>query len=107
MYVLFKPIDVAETYEIGWIFNKNYWRKGYAFEICNKLICHGFESMGIHKICAEAVDGVKSVSLMEKLGMVQESIKIKHSKSNDGQWKDLYCYAISVADHFHSNKEQL
>ena len=106
-YVLFKPIDKPEIYEIGWIFNKNYWRNGYAFEICAKLICHGFENMGLHKVFAEAVDGFKSVSLMKKLGMIQENIKIKHSKSNDGQWRDLYRYVISAADYFHSNKEQL
>jgi len=40
-YVLFKSVDEPEIYEIAWIFNKSYWRCGYAYEICNRLISHG------------------------------------------------------------------
>ena len=101
-YVLFKSIDEPEIYEIGWIFNKNFWRFGYAFEICQRLICHGFENMGLHKICAEAIDDIKSISLMKKLGMTLEGVQKEHTKSNDGKWRDLYWYAILEKDYFHS-----
>ena len=87
--------DAEDIYEI----------LGYAFEICRELICHGFESMGLHKICAEAIDSIKSVSLMKKLGMTQEGIRIKNSKSNDGEWRDVCWYAILAEDYLHSNKE--
>ena len=93
-YVLFNAFDEPEIFEIGWIFNKNYWRLGYAFETCSRLISYGFESMNLHKICAETIDEVKSVSLMEKLGMSLEGIQRKHTRSNDGQWRDIYWYAI-------------
>ena len=99
-YILFKTIDMPEIFEIGWIFNKAYWRKGYAYEICNKLISYGFEDMKLHKICAEAIDEIKSVSLMKKLGMEFEGIQRKHTKSNEGIWRDLYWYAILDEDYF-------
>lgn len=99
-YVLFKSIDEPEIYEIGWIFNKYYWRHGYAGEICNALIAHGFEDMGLHKICAEAIDTGKSVPLMHKLGMKTEGVQRKHSKSADGKWHDLYWCAILAEDYY-------
>jgi RimJ/RimL family protein N-acetyltransferase len=99
-YVLFTSIDEPEIYEIGWIFNKDYWRKGYAFEICSRLIRHGFEDLELHKISAEAIDSDKSVSLMKKLGMQLEGVQRKHSKASDGQWRDLHWYAILGEDYF-------
>jgi len=71
-----------------------------AYEICNKLISYGFEDMKLHKICAEAIDEIKSVSLMKKLGMEFEGIQRKHTKSNEGIWRDLYWYAILDEDYF-------
>jgi RimJ/RimL family protein N-acetyltransferase len=100
-YVLFKSIDEPEIYEIGWIFNKDYWRCGYAYEICNRLIRHGFEDMKLHKISAETIDEEKSVSLMKKLGMVLEGVQRKHTRSNDGIWCDLHWYAILADDYRH------
>lgn len=99
-YVLFKSIDYPEIYEIGWIFNKDYWRKGYAFEICSELVRHAFEDMKLHKICAEAIDAHKSVSLMKKLGMQQEGVHRKACKHNGIEWRDLYWYAILADDYF-------
>ena len=36
-YVLLKEYDAPEIYEAGWIFNKDYWGRGYAYEICAAL----------------------------------------------------------------------
>jgi len=98
-YVLFCSVDEPEIYEIGWIFNKDYWRKGYAFEICNSLISHAFEDMELHKVYAEAIDSDKSVSLMKKLGMTLEGIQRKQTKSATGAWHDLHRYAILHEDY--------
>jgi len=98
-YVLFREDDEPDIYEAGWIFNKDYWGKGFAYEICSALIAHGFNDMGLHKICATATDVVKSVGLMKKLGMTQEALHRKHTKSNDGVWQDLYKYAVLREDY--------
>jgi len=99
-YLLFKSIDEPEIYEIAWIFNKSYWRHGYAYEICSRLISHGFEEMKLHKICAETEDDVKSVPFMKKLGMQLDGVHRKHMKSIDGEWRDLHWYGILADDYF-------
>ena len=92
-YILFKPWEDG-VYEIGWIFNREYWRCGYAYESCSAVIRYGFHDMGLHKVVAEAIDGVKSVGLMEKLGMKREGVQRSQTQDNDGNWADLYLYGL-------------
>lgn len=55
--------------EIGFVFNKNYWKKGYAKESCEKLIELSFQS-GIHRIYANCdPDNQNSWGLLEKMGI--------------------------------------
>lgn len=95
-YILFKSLEES-IYEIGWIFNKKYWRLGYAYEACSALIAYGFLEMDIHKVVAETIDK-KSVSLMEKLGMKREGVQRSQTKDNLGNWTDLYLYGILQSD---------
>lgn len=92
-YILFKAFEEG-VYEIGWIFNKNYWRQGYAFESCKAAVEYAFNQLEAHKIFAEAIDSVKSVGLMKKLGMRLEGIQRSQTKDNDGNWADLYFYGL-------------
>ena len=96
-YILFNEYEEA-VYEIGWIYNRDYWRQGYAFESCRAVIDHAFNSMNVHKIFAEAIDGIKSVSLMKKLGMKLEGIQRSQTKDTFGNWADLYFYGILAED---------
>ena len=96
-YILFKPLDEA-VYEIGWFFNKKYWRQGYAYEACSELMAYGFREMNIHKIIAETIDVQKSVPLMEKLGMKREGIQRSQTKDNLGNRADLYLYGKLNSD---------
>ena len=96
-YILFKSLgeDPAEdVYETGWIFNKAYWRQGYAYESCSRVIDYAFSQLNAHKVMAEAIDGVKSVSLMKKLGMKPEGVQRSHTGDNRGGWADLYLYGL-------------
>lgn len=97
-YILFKPVE-DEVYEIGWIFNRKYWGKGFAHEACSKLIKYAFGEMNVHKIFAEAIDPIKSVGLMKKLGMKPEGVQISHTRDNLGNWSDLYLYGILKTDY--------
>lgn len=96
-YILFNVFDES-VYEIGWIFNKNFWRQGYAYESCKAVIDYAFNVLDAHKIFAEAIDSVKSVGLMKKLGMQSEGIQRSHTKDNDGNWVDLYFYGLFKDD---------
>lgn len=100
-YILFKSLgeDPGEdVYEIGWIFNRICWRQGYAYEACSRVLDYAFEELHAHKVMAEAIDGVKSVSLMKKLGMKLEGIQRSHTGDNRGGWADLYLYGMLQED---------
>ena len=92
-YILFKESEPS-IYEIGWIFNRQYWRMGYAYESCRAVLAYGFMERNAHKIFAEAIDGVKSVGLMKKLGMRLEGVQREQTDDNFGNWADLYLYGI-------------
>lgn len=91
-YILFSKLQDG-VYEIGWFFNRAYWRQGYAFEACSAVIGYAFDERKADKVVAETIDTVKSVSLMKKLGMELESIERNQTKDLHGNWADLYCYA--------------
>ncbi len=92
-YILFNEIEPS-IYEMGWFINRNYWRQGYAYEACKAVIDYAFCELDAHKVFAEAIDGVKSVGLMQKLGMKLEGVQRSQTKDNDGNWVDLYFYGL-------------
>lgn len=96
-YILFKPW-ADSVYEIGWIFNRAYWRQGYACEACSELMAYGFREMHVHKIVAETIDVQKSVPLMEKLGMKREGVQRGQTRDQLGNWADLYLYGKLQSD---------
>ncbi|MEN6418766.1 MAG: GNAT family N-acetyltransferase [Clostridiaceae bacterium] len=93
-YILFHEIT-EKVYEIGWIFNKNYWQKGYAYESCFEVMRYAFSELNAYKIVAEAIDRIKSVGLMEKLGMTLEEVQKEQTNDNFGNCADLYIYGIT------------
>ena len=92
-YIIFNEYE-DKVYELGWVFNKMYWRNGYAYESCDAVIKYAFSEMKIHKIFSETVDNIKSVNLMKKLGMQLEGIQKSHTTDNHGNWKDVYLYGL-------------
>ena len=96
-FMLFNEFDEG-VYEMGWIFNRAYWRQGYAFEACKALIDYAFDVLNAHKIFAEAIDANKSVGLMNKLGMRLEGVQRSQTKDNEGNWVDLYFYGLLRED---------
>lgn len=100
-YILFKALGEnpgEDVYEMGWIFHRTYWRQGYAYEACSSVMDYAFDKLHAHKIMAEAIDGVKSVALMKKLGMKQEGVQRSHTLDNAGNWADLYLYGALAED---------
>lgn len=95
-YILFSPLE-SGVYEMGWIFNKNYWKKGYAYESCRALIDHAFSALRADKIFAETADDKKSVPLMKKLGIREKEIRKNSSEPIRGKRRDLYVYELSRA----------
>ena len=96
-YILFNDADEG-VYEMGWIYNRSFWRQGYAYESCKAVIDYAFRELKAHKVFAEAIDTMKSVSLMQKLGMQLEGIQRSQTKDNHGNWADLYFYGLLEDD---------
>lgn len=96
-YILFHASD-EDVYEMGWIFNRNVWRQGYAYESCKAVMDYAFGEMNAHKFFSETIDAVKSVGLMKKLGMQPEGIQRSQTKDKHGNWTDLYFYGLLEED---------
>ncbi len=78
-YILFNQIQ-RDEYELGWFFNRHFWRQGYAFEACKAVIDYAFYTLGAQRIFAETIDSIKSVGLMQKLGMQLSEIQYDHER---------------------------
>lgn len=64
---------------------------------------YAFGALKAHKIFAEAIDTVKSVRLMQKLGMQLEGVQRSQTKDNHGNWADLYFYGL-LEDEWRTNR---
>lgn len=94
-YLLFKPLE-ADVYELGWFFNRRYWRRGYAWEACSAVKEYAFTQLRARKLVAETIDTARSVPLMEKLGMVRAGAE--RVRAPWGDWVELYVYAVMRED---------
>lgn len=96
-YILFH--DTGEgVYEMGWFFQRTFWRQGFAFEACKAVLDYAFSNCHAHKIFAETTDGVASAALMRKLGMRLEGVQRSQVKEPAGNWADLYFYGMLEED---------
>ena len=92
-YLLFHELDPG-VFEMGWFFNRQFWRNGYAFEACRAVIRDAFVRKKAHKIFAETIDAERSVPLMQKLGMRPEGIQRSQVRNLHGNWVDLYFFGL-------------
>lgn len=91
----------ADKFKMGEIYYKlipEHWGKGYATEIAKALVNFGFNDLKLHRIEAgAAVENLKSLRVLEKIGMTQEGIRRKILPIR-GEWVDGYQYAIIEDD---------
>lgn len=98
-YALCADRHEKDVYELGWLFNRAYWRQGLAYESMSALIAYLFTEANAHKVFAEAVDEIKSVPLMKKPGLKHEGTQKKHARDNTGAWRDLHFYGLLQEDY--------
>jgi len=79
---------------IAYIFNRNYWGRGYATEAASAIIAFGFEQLGMHRIFATCDPrNTASAHVLEKIGMRREGHH-REDQWRRGEWRDSYLYAI-------------
>lgn len=99
------------TWEIGFVFNAQYHKKGYASEACRRILRHAFEELSAHRVIGMCnPENNASWRLMERLGMRREGHFRKHaffSKTPDEKpvFHDAYQYAILEEQWFEQKNE--
>ena len=89
-----------ETWEVGYVFNKNYWGNGYATESLKALINYAFEELEVRRIIAMCdPKNPNSWHLLERVGMRREGTLLQNvyfftDKNGKPIWKDTYEYAL-------------
>lgn len=88
------------TWEFGYVFNKEYWGRGYATEAARAMLRHAFECLGARRIIAMCnPDNERSWRLLERIPMRREGRLIKNiffDKDENGSpiWQDTFQYAV-------------
>lgn len=89
-----------DTWELGYVFNSDFWGKGYAFESAKTLITFVFENFGARRIIARCNPlNEPSWKLLEHLTFRREGNLIKNCyffKDDNGNpiWQDTYEYGL-------------
>lgn len=84
--------------ELGYVFNRRYWGKGYAKESCEAIIQRSFQN-GVHRIYAECdPKNINSWKLLESIRFEREAYlkqNVYFWTDEQGQpiWKDTFIYA--------------
>ena len=88
------------TFELGYVFNKNYQKQGYATESVKALLDYAFADLGARRVAAMCNPiNTSSWKLLERVkfrreGHLIKNIYFKKDESNNPIWQDTYEYAI-------------
>lgn len=100
--IYFKQVEPHElmTWEVGYILNPNYQRKGYGSEGVSALVRTGFAAAGIHRVVAHCnPENTASWKLLEKVGfrregLLKKNIFFRRDESGEPIWTDTFVYAM-------------
>jgi [ribosomal protein S5]-alanine N-acetyltransferase len=86
--------SLNQTAEIGYVLNREFWKRGFALEAANAVINYGFEDLKLHRLCARCdARNLASARVMERGGMRREGHFLRDTLiKND--WRDTFFYAI-------------
>lgn len=98
-HIEFFPWFGEHTYEIGWVINPLFQRKGFAYQAANLVLEFAFNELNLHRVVATCQpENPASFRLMEKLGMIREGHSRQCIPKANGVWWDEYFYAILKRD---------
>jgi len=89
-----------DTFELGYVFNKNYQKLGYASEGIKALLDYAFANLGARRVVAMCNPiNTSSWKLLERLkfrreGHLIKNIYFKKDSNNNPIWQDTYEYAV-------------
>ena len=89
-----------DTFELGYVFNRNWQMYGYATESASALLDYAFGTLKAHRVIAECNPlNYRSHKLMERLGMRREAelkknVYFKKDSFGNPIWQDTLQYAV-------------
>jgi RimJ/RimL family protein N-acetyltransferase len=89
-----------EAYELGYVFNAQYGRQGYATEAASALMGDLFAKKGAHRLFAECnPQNERSCRLLERLGFrreghLRQNIFFKRGEDGVPLWQDTLLYGL-------------
>ncbi|WP_027632773.1 GNAT family N-acetyltransferase [Clostridium hydrogeniformans] len=90
--MIFNFDEEAKQAEIGYVFHKDHWSKGYGSECVALMSDFAFESLNLHKIHACVVDAnIGSARILEKNGYELEG-RLKDNYFIEGKYYDALLF---------------
>lgn len=90
--------DRNRTADLGFVFNRAYWNRGYATEAASAVLGVAFAALGLHRVCATCdILNVGSWRVMEKAGMRRAGL-FRRDVFQKGKWRDSYLYVRTEDD---------
>jgi len=84
--------------EIGFLFSRSVWGKGYAQEAMQAVLRHGFEQMGFKSVRADVdPNNARSLKLLERVGFKRTGFAKNTFKIGD-TWVDSVYLELAPAD---------
>ena len=77
-------VNGKEYYEVGYIFKKQYWHKGYATECARALVKYAFEKLNLSEVIFEIrPENTASRNVAKRLGGCVEGEFVKNVRGKD------------------------
>ncbi len=90
--MIFNIDPIANKAEVGYVFRKDTWGRGYCSEALEKICDHGFKVLDLHKIHAQVTDSnIGSSRVLEKNKFIKEG-HLKDHYYIDNQYFDCLLY---------------
>ena len=77
-------VNGKEYYEVGYIFKKQYWHKGYATECARALVKYAFDKLNLSEVIFEIrPENTASRNVAKRLGACDEGEFVKNVRGKD------------------------
>jgi len=80
--------------ELGYVINRQFWRKGYGSEVLARMLKFCFEELRLHRLEADIdPDNTGSLALLKKHGFQEEGL-LRERWRMHGEWRDSVFMAL-------------
>lgn len=99
-FTLFQIDQHNRRAEIGYILNRQFWRKGYGSEVLAAMLEQIFLRFELHRLEADIdTDNTASIALLKKFGFRQEGLLRERWRIGD-EWRDSVMMSL-LSTHWH------